>query len=138
MQHVPAKVTVVRPDGSEMHYSSAQLEDLPTYSLKTTTPWRQEPAMFEGILLKDLLEANGLGDVEAIKVTAENDYQVMIPRSIWQETDVLVATRVDGKPHSRRARGPIQFVIDMEGYKALEVASEDHLVWMVSKIEAAN
>ena len=76
-------------------------------------------------------------DAEAITVTAENDFEVTIPREIWTELDVLVATRVDGAPHSRRARGPIQFVIEMDSYAASRVVREDHLVWMAARIEAA-
>ena len=66
-------MTVVRRDGSEIRYSPAALEELPTYRMRTTTPWREEPAEFEGVLLKDILEANGLADVEAINVATENE-----------------------------------------------------------------
>ena len=138
MTHTSAEVTVLRPDGSEARYSPADLEALPTYRLRTTTPWREVPAAFDGVLLADLLAANGLDTVDAIEVTAENEYAVTIPREIWETLDVLVATRVDGQPHSRRARGPIQFVIDMDSYTASDAAREDYLVWMVARIEPAN
>ena len=137
MRHMSATLTVIGGNGSETSYTPATLEEFPTYSLRTTTPWREEPAEFEGILLRDLLEANGLADAEAIAVTAENEYQVTIPRIIWQELDVLVATRVDGRQHSRRNRGPIQFVISADEYGTSPDAREDHLVWMAARIEAA-
>ncbi|MEW9918037.1 molybdopterin-dependent oxidoreductase [Marimonas sp. MJW-29] len=137
IEHTPAELTVIAPDGTETRYAPGQLETLPTYSLQTTTPWRSQPANFEGVLLRDLLEAHGPADAEAISVTAENDYRVAIPREIWLDLDVLVATRVDGAAHSRRARGPIQFVIDMDSYSSHSAAREDHLVWMAARIEAA-
>ncbi len=135
MDHAPAELTVAGPDGSERVYTPALLEELPTYALRTTTPWREVPAEFEGILLTDLLAANGLDSAEAITVLAENEYAVTIPRAAWEALNILVATRVDGAPHSRRARGPIQFVVAMDTYQASPIAREDYLVWMAARIE---
>lgn len=75
--------------------------------------------------------------MEAILVTAENDFTSVIPREVRLQHDVMLATRVDGQPHSRRARGPIQFVIDMDACENSTVAREGHLVWMAARIEAA-
>ncbi|MEM1386209.1 MAG: molybdopterin-dependent oxidoreductase [Pseudomonadota bacterium] len=136
MQHHSAEILVVNPDGNAVTYTPAELETFPNYRLSTTTPWRDETAQFDGVLLRDVLEANGLADATAILVTAENDFSATIPREVWETHDVLVATRVDDKPHSRRARGPIQIVIDMAAYEASEVAREEHLVWMAARIEA--
>lgn len=136
VQHLDAQLTILRPDGSEAVYSPADLETLPTYSLRTTTPWRSEPAEFEGVRLADILAANGLGDATAISVAAENDYSVDIPRAAWEALDILVATRADGAPISRRDRGPIQFIVDMDTYRSSAIAREDFLVWMAARIEA--
>ena len=46
MQHMPAELIVVGGDGTEVEYSPEDLEQLPTYSLQTTTPWRDVPANF--------------------------------------------------------------------------------------------
>lgn len=134
--HVDAALVVVGNDGTEHRYSPAELEQFTTYSLTTRTPWRDEPAEFQGVLLADVLAANGLDSVSSIAVLAENDYRTVIERAVWEEVDILVATRVDGRPHSRRARGPIQFVIDMDAFNASELTSESNLVWMAARIEA--
>lgn len=136
MQHDNAELIVTHQDGSEARFSASDLEQFPTYRLTTTTPWRTEAAVFEGIRLRDLLDANGLGDVDSISVAAENEYTVSIPHAAWQELDILVATRVNGQPISRRERGPIQFVVDMDSYKASSIAREDYLVWMAARISA--
>lgn len=135
IEHSTAELTVADKDGTEVTYDPGRLEQLPTYRLMTATPWRDDPATFEGVLLRDLLDAHGLVDSDEIMVTAENDYTVTIPRKIWMELDVLIATRVNGAPHSRRARGPIQFVIDMDAYQSHADVREDHLVWMAARIE---
>lgn len=135
VEHQAASLTVINPGGSLVEYSPSELEQLPTYQIETKTPWREESAVFEGVMLFDLLSANGLIDEDSIRVTAENDYSVDLPRELWRTVPVMVATRADGNPLSRRVRGPFLFVIDSEDYEASEIAREHHLVWMVAKIE---
>lgn len=133
-----ASLTVVA-SGEEHHLDPAALEALGTYALTTITPWREDAAAFVGIRLKDLLAHHGLEDEASIRVTAENAYAITIPREVWTENGALVATRVDGRAHSRRARGPIQFVFDMSRDPRLG-APEFHQnwVWMAARIEVAD
>ena len=136
INHQRAELVVVQSDGSEVRYTPESLEALPTYSMTTKSPWREIPAVFDGVLLSDILSANGLSDVAEIRVTAENDFTTTVTREAWSEVPILVATRVDGQAHSRRERGPIQFIIDYDTYKASDLIEERHFVWMASKIEA--
>ena len=136
ISHATAELVIVDADGVERRFTPATLEELDTFRLRTTTPWREEPAEFDGVLLSDLLQAGGLAGAEEIRVTAENDYSTVIPRAVWESTPVLVATRVDGRAHTRRERGPIQFVISMQDYEASTIATEAHMVWMAARIEA--
>lgn len=136
LNHMDATLVVVGVDGDETTYSPAELEGFTTYSLTTTTPWREESATFEGVLLSDLLAANGLEGVGSILVTAENDYSTVMERELLDSVEILVATRVDGRPHTRRARGPIQFVIEDEVFSTSDLTSESNFVWMAARIEA--
>ena len=137
MEHVPAQLVVVDIDGAEHVYTATDIEALGSYRLVTTTPWRDEPTLFEGGLLQDLLAAHGLTSMDAIQVTAENDFQTILERSVWENVPVVLATRVEGAPHSRRARGPIQFVVSDEVYGVSPHVAERHLVWMAARIEPA-
>ncbi len=138
MEFADAHLTVVGPNG-ETTYTPESLEGLGVYGFVTRTPWDDVPVHFEGVLLTDVLAAAGLSDAEAIYVLAENDYQVVIPHSAWTDHEILIATRRDGKPHTRRMRGPLQFVLHMdEDPAAAEKAFEDVWVWMAARIEAAN
>ena len=92
-------------------------------------------ATFEGVLLADVLAAHGLDAAAAIAVTAENDYRTVMERDLLESVDVMLATRVDGAAHTRRARGPIQFVIDMESFANSDLTSESNYVWMAARIE---
>ncbi len=135
IDHTPAQLVVVEEDGTEFVYSQADIEALGSYRLVTTTPWRAEAVMFEGGLLQDLLKKHDLDDAEAIRVIAENEFETILERDVWTNVSVLLATRVEGQPHSRRTRGPIQFVVSMDDYEGSEAVTERHLVWMVARIE---
>ena len=112
IRHASAQLTVAGPGGETM-YSPADLEALGASRMVTVTPWREQEAAFDGVLLTDLLDANGLSEADAIRVVAENDYAVVIPSEVWKKWPILVATRVNGKAHSRRERGPLQFILPM-------------------------
>jgi len=134
--HATATLTVTDPNGQETVYTPAMIEQFPTYSVTTTTPWRHVPATFEGALLSDILARHSLGDASVISVSAENDYATTFNQELIRTIDILVATRVNGRAHSRRHRGPIQLIIDANDYAASPLTSENHLVWMASRIEA--
>lgn len=138
MQHLEATLTMVLPDGTRVAYSPSELEAFPTYRLETRTPWREQAAVFEGIRLRDLLAQHGFDQSASITVRAENDFTITMERRVWEGEDFLIATRVDGRPHNRRARGPIQFVLDWDAYQSSAVASENHLVWMAAEIAPAD
>lgn len=136
--HSDATLTIVDSGGVEHVYGPTELEGLPTYALRTTTPWREEPALFEGVLLVDLLARHGLDQVEGVFVLAENDYVSEIGRAAWETGAIMIATRVDGRPHNRRARGPIQFVVPMQVLESEEAITTQHLVWMAARIRSAD
>ena len=137
IEHNAATLEVTGPSGSRT-YSPAELESLGAARIVTVTPWREEPATFEGVPLRTLIAAHGLSDATALRVIAENDYEVVVPREVWESVDILVATRVDGAAHTRRARGPIQFVMPMDQYEASATVGERYWVWMAAKILPAD
>ena len=134
VEHTDAEL-VVDATGGEQVFSPAALEAIGAMRLVTTTPWRSEPTAFEGVLLQDLLTMTGLSSASGIRIVAENDWAVEMPRAIWESTPILVATRVNGAPHSRRERGPIQFIIPMEDYQSNPEMRESYWVWMAARIE---
>lgn len=138
IKHNRAELVVVGTQGPKS-YDQDALENISPVRLTTVTPWREAPAAFDGVLLTDLLAENGLSDVSAINVVAENDYVVRIPSEVWKKWPIVVATRVNGRPHSRRARGPIQFVMPMSDDAAAgSMGNENYWVWMAARIEVAD
>lgn len=133
----PSSLTVAGPNGV-FEFSGADLEALGAHRVTTTTPWRETPAVFEGVLLTEVLAIAGLENTAKIRVVAENDYAVELPRSVWTERPLLIATRVDGAPHERANRGPLQFVFPMNADRTTARSDfEGNWVWMAARIEAA-
>jgi len=131
-----AQLTVIGPKG-ETVYTPQQLEEINFRRLTTVTPWRETPAAFDGVLLTDLLAANGMGEASAISVIAENDYVVEISAEVWKRWPILVATRVNGLAHTRRQKGPIQFILPMSDDRAAGLEEyQSNWVWMAARIEA--
>lgn len=138
IEHREASLTLVSVAGTTAIYTPAEIEAYPTYSITTKTPWRDDPARFEGVRLRDVLAAHGLAQLDQITIRAENDFVVTMDRKVWEAEDFLIATRVDGQAHSRRARGPLQFVLDWDAYVTSDVATESHLAWMAVEIAPLN
>ena len=134
LDHLDATLAVTGADGGTTLYTPGRLETLPTVRVVTTTPWRDTPTTFDGVLLRDLLAAHGLSDIPSISVWAENDFRVTVDRAIWQDTPLIVATRANGAPIARRARGPFLFVLDADSYQDGDLVGERHLVWMAARI----
>jgi len=136
IRHRQAALSITGP-GGEATYSPAQLEEMGAMRMITRTPWRDEEAAFDGVLLSELLDAHGLLEATAIRVIAENDYAVVLPNMVWKNWPVLVATRVNGRAHTRRERGPIQFVLPMSNDARVgEGDLVNYWVWMAARIEA--
>ena len=137
MVHRDAVLTITDLSGDTFNYTAADLEAFPTYAIETTTPWRSEPARFEGVLLSDVLAHHGLDVLRSIEAIAENDFLTIMESEVWQTDSVLIATRVNGRPHSRRERGPMQIVIPSDLYQTNDSLEERHLVWMLAEIRPA-
>ena len=127
---------IVSNKNSETHYNQTALEELGVYRMTSKTPWRDEETIFEGVMLHDLLAEHGLENEHEIKIVAENDYAVTLPQKAWMCAAAMIATRVDGQAHKRRARGPLQIVFPMSANA--EYGKQDYLrywVWMLARIE---
>ena len=132
--HTDAMLSI-ESGGQSVDYTPEALEEFDTYRLVTTTPWRPEAATFEGVLLRDVLARHDMMGTDGIRVIAENGFEVTIPASVIESATILIATRVDGKPHSRRNRGPIQFVMPMSEYEGMPNMRESYWVWMAARVK---
>lgn len=117
-------------------FDAAMLAALPRHRVETSTPWTDGKKMFEGVLLADLLDLVGAQDAQTLRATALNEYEIAIPASDAAEFGVLLAMSMDGKPLSRRDKGPIWIVYPRDGISRIQDERYDaRWVWQLSKIE---
>ena len=56
----------------------ACLKSLPHHSIRSSTPWTDHPAVFEGVLMHDLLDSLQF-EGTSVRMVAANDYQISAP-----------------------------------------------------------
>jgi len=107
------------PQGAQ--FDMAMIEKLPQRSFTTLTPWEKEPIQFRGPLLRDVLAAvKAQGSV--IKAMALNDYQSSIPVEDAMKFDMVMATKMNGKPIPIKTKGPLFIVYPFDSKPELRSA----------------
>lgn len=123
-------------DGTEINvaYDLAALQALPKTSFTTSTMWTDGPQTFEGVSLKDILDANGI-DQGTISATAINDYAIEIPVSDAVVGGPIIAYALNGAPMSVRDKGPLWIVYPYDqnaNYQSEVVFSRS--IWQLNRI----
>ncbi|MEN9905237.1 MAG: hypothetical protein RLZZ555_1802 [Pseudomonadota bacterium] len=111
------------------------IEALPQHGFSTMTPWYKQPVSFSGPLLRDLLAAV---DAKGSQITAIalNDYKVVIPFDDARRFDVIVATRMDGKPIPVRTKGPLFVIYPFDQSPQLQtVRYHERSIWQLKALE---
>jgi hypothetical protein len=88
---------------------SSDLSALPQISFKTKTPWTEGVARFSGPALSTVLEKFGAGS-GTLRLTAVNNYKIDMARDMVLSGAPIIATELNGKPFSRRDKGPLWIV----------------------------
>lgn len=121
-------------DGLEVHLDRAMLESLPHKQVKTINPWDQEAAVYEGVLLRDLMKYVK-ADGTTATVSALNDYRSDIALADMEKYDVILAFQRNGVDLPVRDKGPFFVVFPFSDVP--ELANEARYaqsVWQVSRI----
>ncbi|ANQ84858.1 hypothetical protein dqs_1820 [Azoarcus olearius] len=123
--------------GSVRELSLADIEALGLHEVRTATFWPADDGVYQGVLLRDVLKAAGLGDALAVRVAALDGFSQLLPRADWMRWPVLLATRRDGKPMSVRNKGPFRIIYPRDMSPALDdPIYRLRWVWLIRSIEA--
>lgn len=82
------------------------LLSLPQTHIDTSTQWTKGVHRFSGPLLADLLSRFSAGPGD-LRLAAINSYSVTVNRNLITQDAPIIANRIDGKPFSRRNKGPL-------------------------------
>jgi hypothetical protein len=115
---VSGRITAPNTADGTARFDRAGLEALGTSTLRTRTPWTEGRPVFEGVLLRDVLEAVGAAGT-SLAATAANAYTVTIPVRDAERYDVLLALRQDGRRLTLRDRGPLWVVYPRDRHPEL-------------------
>jgi hypothetical protein len=111
------------------------IEALPQHKLETTTVVTDGVNVFEGFLVRDLLEALGAHG-ETVTATALNDYVIDIPYSDFERFDVLAAHSMDGERLTPQDKGPLWIVYPRDDHTELQDIRYDYRwVWQLVRLD---
>lgn len=132
---VSGNIGVTNTDGAA-ELDREMLEAMPPVTITTTTIWTEGVHSFQGVLLKDLVEALELQG-KNLRATAVNDYAIQIPMTDAVEGGPIIAYRIDGKEMSLREKGPLWVIYPYDSksdYRKEVIYSRS--IWQLDRIEA--
>ena len=123
-------------DGHQINatYDLAALQALPKTSFTTATMWTEGPQQFEGVLLKDLLDLQGV-TTGTVQAAAINDYVIEIPVADAVVGGPIIAYALNGAPMSLRDKGPLWIVYPYDqnsDYQSEVVYSRS--IWQLNRL----
>ena len=95
--------------GAEAQFDMDSLTALPATTFTTSTTWTEGTPTFTGVPLKALLDSRGATGT-TVSAVALNNYAIDIPLDSLTDDAPIVAYQIDGKPFSRRDKGPLWIV----------------------------
>lgn len=122
-------------DGATARFDRTLLEAMPQATLVTWTPWTgDQPVTFEGVLARDVMAAVEARGTSALAI-ALNDYRMEIPLSDFEQYDVLLAMKKDGRPLRVREGGPLWIIypLDPDEYER-NPDKEAKMVWQLKEL----
>ena len=97
--------------GKTLELDLASLEQMRRVRLETAEPFLKRRVTFEGVLLSDLLAVADVPDTAStVSLTALDDYKVDFKVADVRSSQMLLATKADGKHMPVDRSGPIRIV----------------------------
>jgi hypothetical protein len=122
----------------EARFDREMLQRLPAQRLETTTPWAKGRRLYEGPWLRDVLAAAGAQGTRLV-CRALNDYSATLPRDDADQTDLMLALRIDGQPIRTRDKGPLLLIYPFDDRPDLRnPVYYGRAVWQLAAIEVAD
>lgn len=129
-------VVVPEPGAAPVALDRAALEAMPATTIETSTIWTEGVRTFTGVLLADLVAAQGIRG-ETMRAVALNDYAVEIPLSDAEPGGPIVAYMLDGAEMSVREKGPFWVIYPYDSdarFRTETIYSRS--IWQLTRIEA--
>jgi len=121
--------------GRKLELDLASLEKMRRVRLEAAEPFLKRRVVFEGVLLSDLLEVAGVPDsASKVSLTALDDYKVDFTVADVRSSQMLLATKADGKHMEVDHSGPIRIVFPDSSTLG---RNPDLWIWSVATMKVA-
>jgi hypothetical protein len=121
--------------GNRAQFDLPMLEKLGISQRKTATAWTEGQPVFEGVLMRNLLNQVGASG-EKVTVVALNDYKVDVPMSDFMNFPVILAYRMDGQALRVKDKGPLWIIYPADEFPELNnKQTQNKWVWQVKEIQ---
>ncbi|UUP18856.1 molybdopterin-dependent oxidoreductase [Nitratireductor thuwali] len=121
-------------EGGSIDYTIEQLEQMPSATIATSTPWEDGVVSFEGVPMAALMEAVGAKGT-AVRVVALNNYRTDIPLADFTDYGVILAFKRNGDYMPIADKGPLFVIYPFDDRPSLK--TELHYArsaWQVRRI----
>ncbi|HKQ02458.1 MAG TPA: molybdopterin-dependent oxidoreductase [Actinomycetes bacterium] len=121
--------------GSKLELDLASLEQMRRVRVEAAEPFLKRRVTFEGVLLSDLLAVAGVpSSASKVSMTALDDYKVDFKLDDVRSSQMLLATRADGKHMPVDRSGPIRIVFPDSSSLG---RNPDLWIWSVASMKVA-
>ena len=121
--------------GSKLELDLASLEQMRRVRVEAAEPFLKRRVMFEGVLLSDLLAVAGVpSSASKVSMTALDDYKVDFKLDDVRSSQMLLATKADGKHMPVDRSGPIRIVFPDSSSLG---RNPDLWIWSVASMKVA-
>lgn len=121
--------------GKTLALDLASLEQMRQVRLEAAEPFLKRRVMFEGVLLADLLAVAGVPEsASKVSLTALDDYKVDFKLADVRSSQMLLATKADGKHMPVDRSGPIRIVFPDSSSLG---RNPDLWIWSVAAMKVA-
>ena len=121
--------------GKTLELDLASLEQMRWVRLETAEPFLKRRVTFEGVLLSDLLAVADVPDTAStVSLTALDDYKVDFKVADVRSSQMLLATKADGKHMPVDRSGPIRIVFPDSSSMG---RNPDLWIWSVASMKVA-
>lgn len=131
-------LSMTNAKGETVRVSMTELMDLQATEINTSTQWTDGVQKFRGVAFDLLFDTYGL-EAETVRVSALNDYNVMVPADVLRNDGAILAYQLNDAEMSVREKGPFWVIFP---YDADERFNTDtywaYSVWQVKSVDAAN
>lgn len=131
-------LTLTRSDGEVIKLSMQDLMEMPATELKTSSQWTEGVQNFRGVSFDLLFDTYSI-DADTVRISALNDYNVMVPVDALRNDGAILTYHLNGAEMSVREKGPFWVVFPYDSDERYQTDTYwAYSVWQVKSVDEAD